>query len=318
MRGKAVEQKMKQFLKHLILFSILSLFFACQIVNEAEETSDETNSSSSEDISQYSSDDDNPDSSRDDDQSSSSRGQVETPRESSSSEDEDNPRSSEEDRRSSEEEPDESSSSEEDRRSSEEEPDESSSSEEDRRSSEEEPDESSSSEEEPDESSSSEDSSSSDDEEPQSNLEPCVDEPFMEEALRLLNEARAEGQQCGNTFYDPVGPVEWNDLLEDAALMHSEDMAAGQFLDHTGSDGSRPGDRMTEAGYSWSTYGENIASGQSSVQAAMNAWLNSEGHCKNIMNSSFKEFALACRRNPEARWGGYYWTQVFGTSRTRR
>ena len=300
---------MKQFLKHLILFSILSLFFACQIVNEAKETSDGTESSSSEDISQYSSDEESPHSSND--RSSSSRGQVETPRESSSSE---------EDRRSSEDKPGKSSCSEEEpdeSSSSEEEPIESSSSEDNKQSSEEKPDESSSSEEEPNESSSSENSSSSSNEEPQSDLDPCVDEPFKEEALKLLNEARAAGQQCGNTFYDPVGPVEWNDLLEDAALMHSEDMAAGQFLNHTGSDGSRPGDRMKEAGYSWSTYGENIASGQGSVQAAMNSWLNSEGHCKNIMNSSFKEFALACRKNPKARWGGTYWTQIFGTSRRR-
>jgi uncharacterized protein YkwD len=54
----------------------------------------------------------------------------------------------------------------------------------------------------------------------------------------------------------------------------------------------------------WKTYGENIANGYGTEQAVMTAWLASEGHCKNIMNASFKEIGAGREGN--------YWTQVFG------
>jgi uncharacterized protein YkwD len=54
----------------------------------------------------------------------------------------------------------------------------------------------------------------------------------------------------------------------------------------------------------WKTYGENIANGYGTEQAVMTAWLASEGHCKNIMSSSFKEIGAGREGN--------YWTQVFG------
>lgn len=58
-------------------------------------------------------------------------------------------------------------------------------------------------------------------------------------------------------------PVEVNTTLTEAAQKHSEDMAASGNMSHTGSDGSSPDDRITRAGYNWSTYGENVAYGYS-------------------------------------------------------
>lgn len=100
-----------------------------------------------------------------------------------------------------------------------------------------------------------------------------------------------------------------------AALGHSNDMQQLNFFSHTGSNGSDPGQRLTNAGYSWRTYGENIAAGQSSVQSVVNGWMNSPGHCANIMNSSFREIAVACVKGGTGNTYGTYWTMVLGTQR---
>lgn len=67
-------------------------------------------------------------------------------------------------------------------------------------------------------------------------------------------------------------------------------------LEHTGSDGSSAGVRMSRVGYKWNTWGENIAVGYGSAGAVMQGWLGSDGHCRNIMNANFKDVGVACVR----------------------
>ncbi|MFF9201043.1 CAP domain-containing protein [Streptomyces sp. NPDC014986] len=104
-------------------------------------------------------------------------------------------------------------------------------------------------------------------------------------------------------------PVKVNATLTEAAQKHSEDMAASGNMSHTGSDGSSPGDRITRAGYDWSTYGENVAYGYSTPEQVMAGWMTSPGHRENIVNCAFKEIGVGL-----AQPGGY-WTQDFGTAR---
>ncbi|GAA4679034.1 hypothetical protein GCM10023347_36930 [Streptomyces chumphonensis] len=105
------------------------------------------------------------------------------------------------------------------------------------------------------------------------------------------------------------GPVRHNDRLETAAAQHSADMAARDYFDHTDPDGGDPGDRISAAGYSWSTYGENIARGQQSASDVVAAWMDSPGHRANILNCSFEEMGVG----KHSASGGPWWTQVFGT-----
>ena len=102
-----------------------------------------------------------------------------------------------------------------------------------------------------------------------------------------------------------VGVVAWSDQLAKAAYDHSVDMNKQGYLSHTGLDGSNPAQRITAAGYHWSTWGENIAEGYSTEQIVINAWLGSEDHCKNIMNGVFKDIGVGR--------DGNYWTQDFGS-----
>jgi uncharacterized protein YkwD len=122
--------------------------------------------------------------------------------------------------------------------------------------------------------------------------------------LQLINNVRQTGCNCGSSAMPPVAPLTWNDQLGKAAYEHSKDMHANNFFSHTGTGGTTVGQRVTAQGYVWRTVGENIAWGYSGEQAVINGWLGSTGHCRNIMNGSFKDVGLGRE--------GSYWTQVFG------
>lgn len=128
--------------------------------------------------------------------------------------------------------------------------------------------------------------------------------PEQQKLLDLVNEARAKGHKCGNTFYPAVPAVTWNNQLEQAAQKHSDYMNGTDNLSHTGEGGTNAGQRISAEGYNWTTYGENIAEGYPTEEEVIMAWLSSEGHCKNIMSADFKEMGVAT--------SGKYWTQVFG------
>ncbi|MEV6951270.1 CAP domain-containing protein [Streptomyces sp. NPDC051183] len=118
--------------------------------------------------------------------------------------------------------------------------------------------------------------------------------------LSLVNQERAAAGCPAVTI---------NATLSKAAQAHSEDMAAHSNMSHTGSDGSDPGQRITRAGYAWSTYGENVAYGYSTPEKVMEGWMNSPGHRQNILNCSFKEMGIGLAQPNN------YWTQAFGASR---
>ena len=122
--------------------------------------------------------------------------------------------------------------------------------------------------------------------------------------LKLVNDKRATGCNCGITAMPPVPSLTWNNLLAAAASAHSKDMATNNFFAHESSTGKTTADRLNLVGYKSVAFAENIASGQIDEQVVMDAWLASEGHCKNIMNVNVKEIGVARE--------GKYWTQVFG------
>jgi uncharacterized protein YkwD len=133
--------------------------------------------------------------------------------------------------------------------------------------------------------------------------------------LEGVNAARASGRSCGDKRFGPAPPVRWNPSLGEAALAHSRDMAANRYFKHKARDGSQVAERATRAGYQWRRVGENIAFGQSSPAEAVAGWLESPGHCANIMNPGFTEMGAAYGIAAERRSGLVYWTQVFASPR---
>ena len=136
----------------------------------------------------------------------------------------------------------------------------------------------------------------------------------LETLLTLVNEARAAGQTCGSQTYPSAPALSWNATLGVTAQKHSEDMAAAGTMSHETPDGaihykrgSSPFDRMKQEGYDFQTAAENVAWGYSSPESVNRAWLDSPGHCKNMMGASFTEMGLGLE--------GTYWTQVFARPR---
>jgi uncharacterized protein YkwD len=134
---------------------------------------------------------------------------------------------------------------------------------------------------------------------------------FQQELLQRVNAARQTTTVCGAKSFAPVAALQWNDKLFAAAAAHSQDMIARNFFAHTNPSGQDPGARISAQGYSWSTYGENIAAGQVGLDAVMQAWLKSPGHCENIMGANFRDIGLACVKSGSSP----YWTMVLAKSR---
>jgi uncharacterized protein YkwD len=131
---------------------------------------------------------------------------------------------------------------------------------------------------------------------------------FESQTLQFVNARRAAGASCGaEGSFGPAPPLSWDVRLANAGYAHSRDMADHNYFAHTGLDGSSPGTRVTAAGYSWSFVGENIAGGPTSVEAVVDAWMGSPGHCANIMSPGFRHIGMACAFNGSSTYKRY-WT----------
>ncbi|GGO34251.1 CAP domain-containing protein [Deinococcus humi] len=130
------------------------------------------------------------------------------------------------------------------------------------------------------------------------------------QVLELTNAARARGQTCGRATYPPAPPLQPEARLGAAAQGHAADMAARNYFSHVSQDGRALKDRIDATGYSWRLIAENIAAGQTDAQEVVTGWLNSEGHCRNLMNAAYTELGLGLAQNAG---GKRYWVQDFGT-----
>ncbi|WP_445157569.1 CAP domain-containing protein [Halomonas sp. E14] len=142
----------------------------------------------------------------------------------------------------------------------------------------------------------------------------CELEPSQQDMLDRVNEARSEARQCGEDTHEAAAPLAWSCQLAEAALGHSREMAEEEFFGHAGMDEQGVASRVSDAGYEWMAVGENIAAGQRDVDSVMEGWLDSSGHCANIMNQDFTEMGSAAYEAPESPYSPF-WTQVFAQPR---
>lgn len=101
--------------------------------------------------------------------------------------------------------------------------------------------------------------------------------------------------------------LEYSDKATESSRLHSYDMMEKDYFDHMDKDNKTPFDRMKDEGITYRGAGENIAAGQVSAIYAHEAWMNSEGHRKNILGN-YKYIGVGVV------FGGYYslyYTQNF-------
>lgn len=131
------------------------------------------------------------------------------------------------------------------------------------------------------------------------------------EVLDLVNQARAQGGNCGSGGnFAPSGPLTWHPALTCAARVHSKDMNDNNYFDHTNLQGNGPGWRLSQAGYNGGGWGENIAAGYGDPVSVVQGWLDSDGHCANMLNPGFSLIGIGYYSG-NGEWG-HYWTQTFG------
>jgi uncharacterized protein YkwD len=133
-------------------------------------------------------------------------------------------------------------------------------------------------------------------------------------ALELVNEVRARGTRCGERSFGPVAPVKLSGTLADVASGHAVDMAAHNYFEHQDLTGHSPADRVRAVGYREKLVGENIAYGPKSADEVVQGWLDSPGHCENIMDGRFAEMGIAYAAG-QASKRGLYWVQLLAEPR---
>ena len=139
-------------------------------------------------------------------------------------------------------------------------------------------------------------------------VSPTSPNNFATKALSLVNDYRASARNCGSVTYAAAAPLLWDNKLEAAAITQSQYMQSIKTMTHSGAGNNTLADRVTQSGYKWSTIGENVAVGQGSIDQVMQDWINSPGHCANMMNASFKSIALALDAGMNNTSSDDYWT----------
>lgn len=121
-------------------------------------------------------------------------------------------------------------------------------------------------------------------------------EAYEKEVVRLVNVERTR-RGLKELTYD------WQ--LSRVARYKSQDMGDNNYFSHTSPTYGSPFEMMKSFGISYRTAAENIAKGQATPEAVVNAWMSSSGHRSNILNKSFTKIGVGYVAK------GKYWTQMF-------
>lgn len=82
-------------------------------------------------------------------------------------------------------------------------------------------------------------------------------------------------------------------------------MQQNHYFSHTSPTYGSPFDMMRDFGVNYKSAGENIAQGQQDPQEVVKAWMNSEGHRKNILNKNFTHIGVGFEQTEN------HWSQMF-------
>jgi uncharacterized protein YkwD len=133
-------------------------------------------------------------------------------------------------------------------------------------------------------------------------------------ALELVNEVRAQGARCGARLFGPAPALKLSQTLAGVALAHATDMAEHDYFEHVDLSGQSPADRVRAVGYREKLVGENIAYGPETLAEVVKGWLDSPGHCENMMDPRFAEMGIGYAAGEGDR-RGLYWVQLLAAPR---
>lgn len=118
-------------------------------------------------------------------------------------------------------------------------------------------------------------------------------------AQQVIDLTNAERRKQG------LPDLQADNQLSGVAQKKSDDMQQKHYFSHTSPTYGSPFDMMRDFGVAYKSAGENIAQGQQTPQEVVQAWMNSEGHRKNILSNSFTHIGVGYEDT------GKHWTQMF-------
>jgi uncharacterized protein YkwD len=128
-------------------------------------------------------------------------------------------------------------------------------------------------------------------------------------AAEMLSRVNAARRRVG------LRPLAPNPLLDRVSQEHAEDMLRRSYFGHSTPEGLGPSDRARADGYR-PGIGENLVEQRYTVDDALDAWLRSPDHRRNLLDPDCREIGLglAVGAGYDAAPGGYrvIWVQSFG------
>ncbi|MCC0650421.1 CAP domain-containing protein [Clostridioides sp. ZZV15-6598] len=122
---------------------------------------------------------------------------------------------------------------------------------------------------------------------------------YQKEVVDLVNVERSKAG---------LNPLTLDADVSNVATKKSQDMIDNNYFAHNSPTYGSPFDMLKKFGISYKTAGENIAMGQKTPKEVVNAWMNSEGHRKNILNPNYSKIGVGVAQKSG---GSIYWTQIF-------
>jgi uncharacterized protein YkwD len=125
------------------------------------------------------------------------------------------------------------------------------------------------------------------------------DNAFEQRVLELINQERAK--------YG-LGAVKYSGVLDNAAEKHADHMAIVGKMAHEGIGDGDPGERIRAEGFR-NSWGENVATGQTSPEQVVREWMASPEHRRNILDPNYRQMGVSYVNSASGR---SYWAQEFG------
>jgi uncharacterized YkwD family protein len=116
---------------------------------------------------------------------------------------------------------------------------------------------------------------------------------------RVIELTNAERRKAG------LPALQADTQLSNVAREKSRDMQTKGYFSHTSPTYGSPFDMMRDFGITYQSAGENIAKGQRTPEEVVQAWMNSEGHRKNILSGNYSHIGVGYVES------GNHWTQMF-------
>lgn len=139
------------------------------------------------------------------------------------------------------------------------------------------------------------------DPEPEPEPEPTTsyNREFADRVIELVNIERAK---------EGLKPLKKDDTLNGLSDIRAKETVT--LFDHKRPNGTKWSTILKENNVFYTNAAENIASGYSTPEDVVNAWMNSEGHRASIMSKTYEKIGVSCYIDNNSKYK-YYWDQLF-------